>query len=79
MAQVSGSPDNKSEKLLTVKEVAERLSVGERFVRRLIFENRIAYLKIGGSGPSDRNGHIRIEESAVDAYLEASRVQAVSE
>jgi excisionase family DNA binding protein len=33
--------------LLDIAGVAERLAVSERFVRRLVFERRIPFLKIG--------------------------------
>ena len=33
--------------LLTVEQAAERLGTTERFVRRLVFERRIAYRKLG--------------------------------
>ena len=33
--------------LLTIDQAAERLATGARFVRRLIAEHRIAYIKVG--------------------------------
>jgi excisionase family DNA binding protein len=33
--------------MVTVEEAAERLGTSVRFVRRLIFERRIAYTKLG--------------------------------
>jgi excisionase family DNA binding protein len=33
--------------LMTVEQAAERLGTTERFVRRLVFERRIAYVKLG--------------------------------
>ncbi|MCP4959211.1 MAG: helix-turn-helix domain-containing protein, partial [bacterium] len=33
--------------LLTIDEAAERLNVSVRFVRRLVAERRVPYLKIG--------------------------------
>jgi excisionase family DNA binding protein len=33
--------------LLTVEQAAERLGTSARFVRRLVFERRIAYVKLG--------------------------------
>jgi excisionase family DNA binding protein len=56
--------------LLTVDEAAQRLSTKPRFVRRLIAEKRIAYVKLGG--------HVRIEDSAVQAFIEAGRVAPMS-
>ena len=57
-----------SPQMLTVPEAAERMNVGERFIRRLIFEKRIPYSKLGT--------HVRIAASDVDTFLEANRVEA---
>ena len=43
------------DKLLTVEEAAERLGTSARFVRRLVAERRIAYVKVGR--------HVRIAEA----------------
>jgi excisionase family DNA binding protein len=56
------------DKLLTVEEAAERLGTSVRFVRRLIFERRIAYTKLGR--------HVRIATSDLDAYITTGRVEA---
>ncbi|HUC24136.1 MAG TPA: helix-turn-helix domain-containing protein [Streptosporangiaceae bacterium] len=58
-----------SDRLLTVEQVAERLNVGERFVRRLIHERRIDVRHLGK--------HVRIRESAVEAFIEAGAVPAL--
>jgi excisionase family DNA binding protein len=55
--------------LLTVPQVAERLNVGERFVRRLIAERRITFVRVGR--------HVRIEQAAVDAYIASGVVEMV--
>ncbi|WP_436771952.1 excisionase family DNA-binding protein [Yinghuangia sp. YIM S09857] len=55
--------------LLTVPQVSERLNVGERFVRRLIEERRIEFIKIGR--------HVRIAERALDDYIAAALVPAI--
>ncbi|WP_425329462.1 helix-turn-helix domain-containing protein [Streptomyces inhibens] len=47
--------------LLTVDEAAERLRTGVRFVRRLIQERCIRYVKVGR--------HVRIPEAALNAYI----------
>ncbi|GAA2263686.1 helix-turn-helix domain-containing protein [Kitasatospora cystarginea] len=57
------------EQYLTVAQVAERLGTSDRFPRRLIAERRIAFVKIGT--------HVRISESALAAYIEASTVPAI--
>jgi excisionase family DNA binding protein len=58
------------DRLLTVEEAAERLGTSVRFVRRLIFERRIAYTKLGR--------HVRIAASDLDALIMAGRVEADS-
>jgi excisionase family DNA binding protein len=52
---------------LTVEEAAERLGTSTRFVRRLIFERRIAFVKVGR--------HVRIATTDLDAYIRAGRVE----
>jgi excisionase family DNA binding protein len=56
------------DRLLTVQEAADRLGTSTRFVRRLIFERRIPFIKIGR--------HVRIAASDVDALIAAGRVEA---
>jgi excisionase family DNA binding protein len=58
------------DELMTSKEVAALLRQTERFVRRLVAERRIAYVKVGRA--------VRFEASAVVAYIEANRVVPVS-
>jgi excisionase family DNA binding protein len=57
-----------TDKLLTVEEAAARLGTSTRFVRRLVFERRIAYVKLGR--------HVRISSRDLDAFIEAGRVDA---
>ncbi|WP_037574140.1 excisionase family DNA-binding protein [Phaeacidiphilus oryzae] len=63
-----------AERLLTVREVAERLATwatsGERFPRRLIAERRITFVKMGR--------HVRIPEEALNAYVIAHTVRPVA-
>ncbi len=54
------------EQLLTVDVAAERLSTSARFVRRLIAERRIEFVKVGR--------HVRISESALAEFIEAGRI-----
>jgi excisionase family DNA binding protein len=54
--------------LLTVEQAAERLGTSERFVRRLIAERRIAYVKLGR--------HVRIAESDLINFVATGRVKA---
>jgi excisionase family DNA binding protein len=58
-----------SERLLTVEEAADRLNTSARFVRRLVAERRIAFVKLGR--------HVRISESAIADFIEAGRVPPV--
>jgi excisionase family DNA binding protein len=53
--------------LLTVDQAAERLGTSARFVRRLIAERRIAYVKLGR--------HVRIAAHDLDAFIAAGRVE----
>lgn len=57
----------KVDRLLTVEQTAERMSTSVRFIRRLIAERRIAYVKLGR--------HVRIAETDIAAFIEAGRVQ----
>jgi excisionase family DNA binding protein len=54
--------------LLSVEQAAERLGTSVRFVRRLVFERRIAYVKLGR--------HVRIAEHDLSNYVATGRVQA---
>ena len=55
-------------KLLTVTEAADQLDTSVRFVRRLIAERRIAYVRVGR--------HIRIAEADLASFVAAGRVEA---
>ena len=55
-----------TDKLLTTEEAAERLNITPRHVRRLVFERRIAYVKLGR--------HVRIAVRDLDAFIAAGRV-----
>jgi excisionase family DNA binding protein len=52
---------------LLVEQAAERLGTSPRFVRRLVFERRIAYVKLGR--------HVRITGRDLDAFIRAGRVE----
>ncbi|MFJ6012445.1 excisionase family DNA-binding protein [Streptomyces sp. NPDC092952] len=60
---------NNNDRLLTVDEAAERLGTGVRFIRRLVAERRIRYVKLGK--------HVRISESVLSAYVEERTVEPV--
>ena len=52
--------------LLTVEAAAERLSTSPRFIRRLIAERRIEFVKVGR--------HVRISEAALADFIESGKV-----
>lgn len=54
------------ERLLTVEEAGEVLSTGPRFVRRLIAERRIEFVRVGR--------HVRIAETVLARFVDAGRV-----
>jgi excisionase family DNA binding protein len=59
-----------SQRLLTVEEAADHLGTSVRFVRRLIAERRIAFVRMGRPGAP-----VRLTEEDVVAFVEASRVE----
>jgi excisionase family DNA binding protein len=67
---VTTSDARSSERLLTVEATAERMSTSVRFVRRLIAERRIAFVKLGR--------HVRIAEGDIAAFIDAGRVDPLS-
>jgi excisionase family DNA binding protein len=58
------------DKLLTLAEVAERLNTTPRHVRRLVFERRIAYRKLGR--------YVRFHSDDVEEYVAAHRVEVAT-
>jgi excisionase family DNA binding protein len=56
------------DRLLTLPEAAERLGTSVRFLRRLIAERRIAFVKVGR--------HVRIDPDDLEAFIAAGRVEA---
>ena len=56
------------DRLLTVEQAAERLGTSVRFIRRLIAERRIAYVKVGR--------HARITEADLAGFVAAGRMEA---
>lgn len=67
---MTGKDTLNAERLLTVEAAAERLSTSVRFIRRLIAERRIEFVKVGR--------HVRITESALAAFIEAGRVPTMT-
>jgi excisionase family DNA binding protein len=56
------------DKLLSIEQAAERLGTSARFVRRLIAERRITYVKLGR--------HVRIAERDLVNFVATGRVEA---
>jgi excisionase family DNA binding protein len=56
------------DRLLTLAEAADRLGTSVRFIRRLIAERRIAFVKVGR--------HVRIDPADLEAFIAAGRVEA---
>ena len=54
------------DELLTIDQAGEYLGTGERFVRRLVAQRRIPYVKLGK--------YVRLQRSSLDAFIEAGRV-----
>lgn len=59
-----------SSRLYTVAEAADRMNTTVRFVRRLIAERRIAFVRLGR--------HVRIAEEDVDAFISGGRVEPMT-
>ena len=57
-----------SDALLTIAQAGEYLGTGARFIRRLITERRISYVKVGK--------YVRLERSTLDAFVDAGRVHS---
>ena len=63
-----GRGDPELDTLLSIEQAAERLGTSVRFVRRLIAERRITYVKLGR--------HIRITEHDLINFVATGRVEA---
>jgi len=57
------------DRLMTVDEAGEALGTGPRFVRRLIAERRIEFVRVGR--------HVRISRAALVVFVEAGTVLPV--
>ena len=58
------------DELLTVAQAGDYLGTGERFVRRLIAQRRITYVKLGK--------YVRLQRSTLDAFIAAGLVASDS-
>jgi excisionase family DNA binding protein len=56
--------------LLDISAAARRLGCSERFIRRLVQERRIPFVKLGGT-------RIRFNPSDLDTWLESQRIEQV--
>jgi excisionase family DNA binding protein len=61
-------PERTTRALLDVNQVADRMCVSPRFIRRLIEERRIPFCKLGK--------FVRFDPSDIDAWVAARRVEA---
>ena len=59
-----------SGRLLTVEAAAERMSTSVRFIRRLIAERRIEFVRVGR--------HVRISEAALTEFIDAGRIEPLT-
>jgi excisionase family DNA binding protein len=59
-----------SGRLLTVEAAAEHLSTSVRFIRRLIAERRIEFVRVGR--------HVRISEAALAEFIDAGRIEPLT-
>ena len=65
-ASTTTAPTAPHDHLLTIGQAGEYLGTGERFIRRLVAQRRIPYIKLGK--------YVRLQRSALDAFIEAGRV-----
>jgi excisionase family DNA binding protein len=63
------SPSARDTRLLDVADAAAYLGVSPRFMRRLVAERRIAFVKLGR--------HVRFDVADLDRFIECGRVEAV--
>ncbi|MGZ6315567.1 MAG: helix-turn-helix domain-containing protein [Candidatus Limnocylindrales bacterium] len=54
-------------KLLNIDQAAERLGTSPRFVRRLVAERRLTFVRVGR--------YVRIEPADLDAFIDAGQVE----
>ena len=55
-----------TDELLTLSQAGDYLRTGERFVRRLIAERRIAYVKL--------DKYVQLQRSTLDVFIESGRI-----
>ena len=62
------APPDHHDQLLSVAQAGDYLGTGERFIRRLIAQRRISYVKLGK--------YVRLQRSILDEFIEAGRVRS---
>jgi excisionase family DNA binding protein len=67
---MTGRRDQTTTALLTVEAAAKRLSTSPRFIRRLIAERRIEFVKVCR--------HVRLSEAALADFIDAGRVEPLT-
>lgn len=63
-------PATTRDPLLTVDEAADLLGTGVRFIRRLIAERRVRFVKVGR--------HVRLPESGLLEYIATHTIEPVT-
>ena len=69
MSNSSGTPIDRTMQLLDVSEVAVRLAVSPRFIRRLVNERRIPNCKVGK--------FVRFDATEVAEWVAKTRIDAL--
>jgi excisionase family DNA binding protein len=62
------APEASRARLIDITTAAERLGVSVRYVRRLVAQRRIPYVKFGH--------YLRFDEAELDEWIDRSRVAA---
>ena len=60
--------------LLTIQQVAPRLNISEKKLRKMVWSNQIGYVDIN---PGGRQIHARFSEAHIREFLERNEVKAV--
>ena len=68
MAMTRNHAETSSDVLLDVPSVAERLGCSPRYIRRLVMERRIPFVKLGGS-------KVRFSALELEQWIDTQRVE----
>lgn len=63
---MSGTTETRQNDLMDIQQLADRLGVGVRYVRRLVAERRVPYIKLGHL--------LRFDPADIDAWIERAKV-----